>query len=131
MRDNHEGFFEIVNAYERDGQYFGAVRLDRLGNTATFEFGVSTAGYTALKRILSARPFDSMPGVSYRYFFGGSHTRSKSDPDTYGFAIRVEQGATGKEFQFEGPKTLLANLLWFQRLEALGEAHALKRLDEN
>ncbi len=56
MRDNREGFPEIVNAYERDGQYFGAVRLDRSGNTATFEFGVAVAGYTALKRIL--RPPD-------------------------------------------------------------------------
>ena len=131
MRDNHEGYPEIVRAYERDGQYFGAVRLDRSGETATVEFGVSAAGYSALKRILSARPFDSLPGVPYRHFFCGSYTSSKPGQDVFAFAIRVEQGETAKNVQFEGPKTLLASLLWFQRLESLGETSALKRLDEN
>ncbi len=96
MRDNHEGYPEIVKAYERDGQYFGAVRLDRSGETATVEFGVSAAGYSALKRILSARPFDSLPGVPYSHFFCGFYTFSKPGQDFFAFAIRVEQGETAK-----------------------------------
>ena len=57
MRDNHHhGYPEIVNAYEREGQYFGALRIIVADMTFTVEFGVSEAGYYALKRILNGKP---------------------------------------------------------------------------
>ena len=40
MRDNHEGYPELLDAYERDGLYFGAVRLIIAGEVAAFEFGL-------------------------------------------------------------------------------------------
>ena len=97
----------------------------------TLEFGLSAAGYAALKRILSARPFDSLPGIPYRYFFSRSFTGArKPEQETFAFDIRVEQGATAKNFEFTGSKMLLANLLWFAKLKSLEETSHLKRLDE-
>ena len=131
MRDNHEGYPEILNAYEREGQYFGVVRIVLADGSATLEFGVPATGYTALKRILSARPFNSLPGIPYKYFFTGSFTgAAKPDQQTFAFSIRVEQGAAAKKFEFTGPKSLLANLLWFSELKSLEETSGLKRLDK-
>jgi len=128
MRDNHEGYPEIVNAYERGGQYFGAVKLERAGETATVEFGVSESGYTALRCILSARPFDKMPGIPHRYFFCGSFTGAQPGTQPYTFGVRVEQGTTAKKLNFDGPKALLANLIWFRELKSLDETAGLNRL---
>jgi hypothetical protein len=51
LRDNHEGMLEIVTAYERDGFYFGVVRVQTPSETAAFEFGVAHEGYLALRKI--------------------------------------------------------------------------------
>ena len=45
MRDNHEGYPELLDAYERDGLYFGAVRLIIAGEVAAFEFGLDKRGF--------------------------------------------------------------------------------------
>jgi hypothetical protein len=45
MRDNHEGHSELLDAYERDGLYFGAVRLIIAGEVAAFEFGLDKRGF--------------------------------------------------------------------------------------
>lgn len=131
MRDNHDGYPEILNAYEREGQYFGAVRLVLQDGSPTVEFGVTEAGHAALKRILSARPFDALPGIRYRYFFVGSFIgATKPNQDVFAFDIRIEQNAAAKSFQFSGPKTLLANLLWFLNLKSvdqIGDLNILTR----
>jgi hypothetical protein len=131
MRDNHGGYPEIMSAYEREGQYFGVVRIVLSDATPTLEFGVSAAGYAALKNILNTRPFDSMPGVPYRYFFSGSFTGAvKPQQEVFAFRIRIEQGIAAKKFEFRGPKELLANLLWFAKLESLEQTFGLRRLEQ-
>ena len=131
MRDNHEGLPEILSACQRDGQYFGAVQIVKSGEAAAFEFGVTESGYYALKRILDARPFDSVPGVPCRFFFSGSYTGAEQGTETVIFGVRVEQGDTAKIFEFQGPRALLANLLWFQGLPSLEPAPGLRRLDDH
>lgn len=36
---------EIMDAYEREGQYFGAMRIVLSDGSPTVEFGVSAGGY--------------------------------------------------------------------------------------
>lgn len=130
MRDSHDGYPEILNPYERDGQYFGVVHVVHPSESATFEFGVSAAGFSALTRIRNTRPFDSMPATPYRYFFCGSFLgATQPEQDVFSFDVRIEQGSTAKNFEFKGPKALLANLLWFQELTSFASASHLKRLD--
>ena len=130
MRDTARAYPEIVSAYERDGQYLGALRVIVDNATLLVEFGVSEAGYYALKRILDARPFDSMPGIQHRYYFAGSFARAvNAEPDSFLFGVRIEQGTVAKKFEFSGPKMLLENLLWFQKLKSSEEISHLKRLD--
>ena len=69
MRDNHHGYPELVAAYERDGLYFGAVRVTLLSNSAAFEFDVEQRGDVALTRILQTRDFRSNAWRSLQVFF--------------------------------------------------------------
>ena len=129
MRDNHDGYPEIIDAYEREGQHFGVVRLVLGDGTSTVEFGVSMSGYFGLKRILNARLFEKLPGVGYRYFFTGSFTGAmKPEQGEFEFGVRIEQGTTAKKVQFSGPKSLLANLLWFAELKSTEETSGLKKI---
>ena len=127
MRDNHVGYPELLDAYERDGLYFGAVRVTVADAVASFEFGVEQREYVALKQILQTRPFD--PLGKHRYFFKGNFSKREPDSDTVSIDVRIEQGINGKSFEnFRGPVSLVSNLLWFQSLEDLQDTAALKRL---
>ena len=121
MRDNHEGMPEIVDAFEKDGQYFGIVRIKVSNEAKQFQFGVSSNGYRALRKILQLRPFDTMPGVKQTYFFAGSYGRI---PDSSEFStdIRIEQNREGKNVKVRVPKDLLSNLVWFATIKDFGEA---------
>jgi hypothetical protein len=121
MRDNHEGMPEIVDAFERDGQYFGVVGI-ALGDTSKqFQFGVSLDGYRALRKIRQLRPFDSMPGLKHRHFFALSYGKIAGSSN-YKTDVRVEQGRDGKKIEAHVPKDLLANLVWFSEIKDFDEA---------
>jgi hypothetical protein len=129
MRDNHLGMPEILNTYERDGLYFGVVRIAVSEETAAFEFGVDYSGYLALRRVLQKHPFSNLPGIEYRYFFTGGYGRKKPGEEPVTFYIRIEQGNDAKKIKFAGPTTLVSNLRWFESLKDLRDASALKRLE--
>ena len=115
---------EIVDAYERDGLHFAAIRLGRAGDERVFELGISASSHAALRRIFQFRPFDRMPGISHRYFFVPSYGKG-DDPERCPGTVRIEQGKEGRDFKFEMPKTLIANLLWFYEMETLEPAKHL------
>ena len=121
MRDNHEGMPEIVDAFEKDGQYFGVVAIARGDRSKQFRFGVSLDGYRALRKILQLRPFDSMPGLKHRHFFALSYGKIPGSSD-YKTDIRVEQGRDGKKLKTHVPKDLLTNLVWFSEIKGFDEA---------
>ena len=127
-RDNHEGMPEIVAAYERDGHFFGVVQVMLDGEPHAFEFGVDNPGYLALRNVLQFRPFDMLPGVPYRYFFGGGLGRLGQEGGPVRFDVRVEQGRDAKHFEFEGPWELGANLRWFMELRRHEDATHLRRV---
>ena len=130
MRDNSDGYPEILDAYERDGHYFGVIRIARESEWASFEFGVTQSAFFSLKRILGHRPFDSTPGIPYSYFFTGSFTGAiQPDQQVFTFDVFVEQGQAKRKFEFKGPKSLLANLLWFLKTKSIDEAAPLKRIE--
>ena len=124
MRDNHNGMPELVDAFEIGGQYFGVIAAVESDKERRFQFGLSLQGYRALKRVLQDRPFDLMPGLKYRYFYSGSQ---KSAPDEkYKMTVRIELDRDAKKKDFDIPKDLHANLLWFQRLDSLADAEHLE-----
>lgn len=116
MRDNHEGMPEIVDAFKQDGQFFGVVGIERQGVAKKFRFGISQAGYHALKRVLQSRPFDSMPGLQRRYYFAGAHWKITGSLDR-GTYVRVEQNKDARQIEMRMPQDLLANLIWFAELK--------------
>lgn len=112
---------EIVDAFEESHQFFGVVRIEIEAESKKFRFGVSQAGYRALKKVLQLRPFDAMPGVPQRYFFGQAYWKVADSSDC-GMQVRVEQGKSGKQVDVRVPKELLANLRWFSELKSFSEA---------
>ena len=114
MREDVRKHPEIVDAYQRGDHFFAAIGLHREGSDRVFELGISAASYAALKQVLNTRPFNGMPGLTYRRFFLPIYGRHESD--TASVEIRVEQGRDGKAFRFEFPKDLIANLLWFDQM---------------
>ena len=121
MRDNHKGMPEIVDAFIDDEErHAGVIAIEIDGEIKKFRFGVSLAGYHALKRILQLGPFEVMPGLKHQYFYTGSYR--KLELPKCEVTIRVEQGKNGKEFTVEAPMPLLQNLVWFQGLKDFGEA---------
>jgi hypothetical protein len=121
MRDNHKGMPEIIDACEKDGIYFGIIKIEIEGIYKKFQFGVSYKGYLALKRILQLRPFDKLPGLKHKYFFAQAYYKI-TDMSDCGVYIRVEQDKNGKQMDVRVPKDLLANLIWFSELKSFDEA---------
>ena len=124
MRDNHDGMPEVLDAFERAGQYFGVVAIQREGVTKRFEFGVSQDGYRAMRKILQLCPFDTMPGTKRRYFYGLTYGNVAGTTD-YEVAVRVEQNRDGKLIDVRMPKELLSNLVWFSKIKDFNEASHL------
>lgn len=88
MRDDHEGMPELIDAFEKDGGYFGIVGAKDGEKERDFQFSLSLQGYRALKKVMQDRPFDLMPGLRYRYFYADS---SKSHPeDRYTMIVNIE-----------------------------------------
>jgi hypothetical protein len=98
MRDNHEGMPEIIDAYEKEGLYFGVVEITLGKICKQFQFGVSRDGYRALRRILQLRQFNAMPGLKDRHFFALSYGEISGSSD-YKVGIRIEQGRDGRKLK--------------------------------
>jgi hypothetical protein len=124
VRDNHVGMPEFIDAFEKDGQYFGVIAAIDGDKERRFQFALSLQGYRALRKVMQDRPFDLMPGLRYRYFYAGSSKRSPAERYTMSVRIQLERDARQKEFDI--PKDLHANLLWFTLLESLEAAEHLE-----
>jgi hypothetical protein len=122
MRDNHAGMPEIIDAFQIDIHYFAVVEIEIERVFKKFQFGVSREGCLALRRTLQLRPFDLMPGLHYRYFYSGSGGSEK-----YKMNVRIELNKDATKAEIEIPKTLHANLLWFDRLKSFDEALYLEK----
>jgi hypothetical protein len=117
---------ELMGAYERDGHQFAAVRIQLSTEAETVEFFVDPAGYESVRRIIQSRPFEAMPSVVYRYFFAGRYSRQKLGVDPVSFGVRVETERDAKTIDFDGPTSLLSNLLWFATIKTAAEVAHLR-----
>lgn len=128
MRDSHDQLPEIVSVSQRDRDFFATIGVAILNQTRQFEIGITPDCYLSMVRILQERPFDKLPGVAYRYFFVPS-IRRLSKRDKVEADFRIEQGKVARQFQFEIPKALAANLMWFFELKDFALASHLRCVD--
>jgi len=68
---------ELLDAHEREGSYFGAVRVIVAGEAAAFEFGLDESGYLSLKRVLQSRRYRV---CGWPVFFQPKHLCPPSQP---------------------------------------------------
>jgi len=90
MRDRDPHAPEILRVGNEPAGDFAEVALTRGGEIGRFRFSVSTAGKAVVQRILATRPFDAMPGLTYRYFYAGQG--GQGSPVRHLLYVRVEQG---------------------------------------
>jgi hypothetical protein len=127
MRENHDGLPEIREAYEDRGQYFAVIQVEVEGTVAAFEARLDALAYGTIRRVLQFRPFEAMPGCEYRYYFVPS-VYQVPESDAVEFTVRIEQGPKGKQFRFQGPRHLVAGLMWYFNLDDLSLAADMKRV---
>jgi hypothetical protein len=116
---------EILDAYERDGNFFASIRLIRDSEDRVFELGITRSAYAALRRVFQVRPFGQIPGATRRYFFALAVSK-REDPERCIGTVRIEQDRDGKQFEFEMPSGLIANMLWFFEMKTLAPAQHLR-----
>jgi hypothetical protein len=127
-KEYYEKLPEIVEVYQRDGFGFGVVRVIVRGELAVFEFGLDAKGYSALVKVLQTRPYHLECRESYRYLVVGSVAHIMGSPPLQ-FQVRIQQGRDGRSFSFDGPESLIRNLVWFVELKELRDASHLRRVD--
>ena len=127
MRDNHKQLPEIISVFQRDGNYFGIIETSISEDFRKFEIGLQADAYSTIQKILQSRPFDSMPGVKYRYFFVPTVQKSL-DGKTCSVQIRIEQGQNSKQLDFVVPHILAQNITWFFQLKDFSEAKHLTQI---
>lgn len=129
MRDNHKGLPEILGLIEREGHRFGVVQVVLDLRPHAFEFGIADDASKSLRSVLQCKPFGGPDLGSYRYFFVPSVSRHSPGRDEVEFAVRIEQGREGRSFRFSGPRSLVANLMWFFELKTPSAAGHLRRAE--
>ena len=86
MRDNHDGMIEFIDAIEIEEKYFVRISLPLDGKC--YQFGVQKSGYNTIKRIFQYRPFDTLSGKRYRYFWDLSHGTDENELNAKYFPIK-------------------------------------------
>jgi hypothetical protein len=122
MKSRDDQLAELLRPTEKDGHYFGIIRVERGAEQKCFQFGIGKEAYSALKRALDERPFDQMPGLRHRYYFAGA---ARLENGRAVMAVRVVQGRDIKTVDVEAPIDLVSNLVWFDKLADWTEADHL------
>ena len=125
MRDDHELMPEMIEALKVNGSYFGIIQLERDSQSRRYQTAINYDSYLALKKILSQRPFSTMPGVLYRYFFVPVWFRTLNDKRA--IVVRIEQGRNSKQIDMEATQEPSAALTWFYQLKDWNEAEHLRQ----
>ena len=124
MRDRDSSAPELLSAGQSREGMFAEVALERDGMSQRLRFGISAEALSVLRVILGSRPFDTMPGLHYRYFYAGQGGRG-GDEGVHLLYVRVEQGQDARTLTFDAPRDLVGVLQWFQDLPTLSAAEHL------
>jgi hypothetical protein len=68
-----------------------------------------------------------MPGLKCRYFFVPTARRLEGERAI--MTVRVEQGRDGKQVKIEALRDVVANLMWFYKLDDWSKAAHLSTVD--
>lgn len=121
MQNSSDGMIELMRAFQSELHYFAVLSVAKQGQRQSFKIGVTESGYSSLVKILQNRPFDTMPGLTYRFFFTGVYGHGIAD-------IRIQLAAQSKEFTVSIDDDLNANLVWLERISCLAEAEYLPQI---
>ncbi len=115
---------EIIQAGETPRGPYVEVAVDRGGEEGRFRFAVSGAARAVVDRMLGTRPFSTLAGSPYRYFYAGKGGYGL--PMIHLLYVRIEHGAEMRTLEFEAPEELVNALQWFRQLPSLMAAAALR-----
>lgn len=121
MRDNSQDMIELVRTIESDGHFFAVFSACFDGSWQNFQIGIQKDAHASLKKVFQKRPFDSLPGIQYRYFFTGTYSNGK-DTGQPSIQVRIESEGQATSEYFRVPIELLQNLIWFSELSDSADA---------
>jgi hypothetical protein len=124
MRDNSQNMIELVRTFESDGHFFAVFCICIDSSWQNYQIGVQKDAQAALQKVFQKRPFDSLPGVKYRYFFTGTCSNGK-DTGQPSMQVRIESEGQATSEHFHVPIELLQNLVWFSELSDSADASHL------
>jgi hypothetical protein len=79
LREDVQKHPQIVDAYQRGDHFFAAIGYIESQSDRVFELASRQAAYAALKQVMNVRPFNYMPGLTYRRFFLPIYGRNDGD----------------------------------------------------
>ena len=115
---------EIIQAGDTPRGAFVEVAVDRGGEEGRFRFAVSGAARAVIDRMLGTRPFKTVAGAPYRYFYAGKGGYGL--PLTHLLYVRIEHDVEERTIELEAPAELVDALQWFRQLPSLMAAAALR-----
>jgi hypothetical protein len=122
MRGSHEDMVQILDAFEKEGNFFAQIELFVNSQRSIYQFGVTRSGYNTIKRIMQFRPFDPLSQSKYRYYW---HYGCGPDKDFY-LSIQFEQDNNVKVYPIKADKLLGSNLRWFLKNRNSSEIESLR-----
>jgi hypothetical protein len=113
MRDTNENMIELLEVAKENEILSALIRQTINQDNLKIRFGINSADYGYLKRILEYRPFEDTGVGSYKYYFVSSYRKDKENSDLCYVNIRIEQLEKHKQYEFTISQKLMANILWF------------------
>ena len=115
---------EIIQTGDTARGPFVEVAIDRGGEEGRFRFAVSAAARTVVDRMLATRPFNTLAGSPYHYYYAGKGGHGW--PVTHLLYVRIEHGVEMRTIELDAPLELVDALQWFRQLPSLMMAAALR-----
>jgi Protein of unknown function (DUF1493) len=122
MRDTHNKMVRLLGCDKQNDLYFGRVSILLDNKEINLKFGIDYNGYLGIKNAIQFRPFDNFVNEPYRHFFVGSYGNNN---EGLTMSVRIEQGKTHEQFHIKSSKGLIANLLWFSKIENINQVQHL------
>ena len=122
MRLAHEEMIELVDVFEKEGEFFAQIAKFFSSERFVYQFGVSKAGYNTVRRIQQFRPFDNISSSKYKYFWAYACGTN----DGFYLDIQYQQGKAIKSFPIKSDQQFGCNLRWFMEINDPDEIKHLK-----
>lgn len=116
--------FEILEVSEDDIGSYAKINVLFVDGEINIRWGLDSFTYGNLKRAISKRYFDTMPGLPYKYKLITSYSHSnKRDYTGY---LECILGKQTKQIEFSCTELFAGNIEWMRKVNGISELESIK-----